>query len=361
MKKILLYGLVCMLLSMSLPLFADGARVLPAQVGRFFIVPTYGSAIAAYDADGKATAFAPISMFNLGFALEYGVTDWISAAFQWAPGATISSDLRGRFDDSSFEGAKTHMNDLADLFLGAKIQIVGPKAPVVSTNRFRAAIAPGVLVPLTSGPDYKKEIGDVMAPVYTGTPLDEAMAGQELSMSSMDKHAFAAGFRTYFDWILSDNFSIYFFNENLFYLQKKDIFSTGPGIAMYHWHPANQATGGVDGEVDYKYKLTFEIEPVISAPLPSGLNFKFLMPLRYVYTPAFAYSFSNGEAALTADSAPLNTDSHKSLYFSPGVQFFVTNTALPLEFRLQYGIPLYIRNGTAMNLLTFQMRIYFRT
>jgi len=360
----------------SSALFADDAKVMPAQVGRFFIVPTYGSATTSYDADGRVSTFDPIKMFNLGFALEYGITDWISGAAQWAPGWTTTSDLNSKLP-TGYETAKANMDDLADLFVGAKIQLVGEKAPVSST-KFRVALAPGILIPLTSGPNFKDELSSISGRVAALVPglmaqnpgmsqsdaidaaTQQVLASSNIPLSNMDKHSFATGWRAYFDLILSENLFINFFNETLFYLQKKDINNFSPNFAMYDAIVAGGLAG--TGEVDYKHKISLEVEPVVSAPLSPAVGFQFCLPLRYVYAPAYAYSFSSTTGAnIQTTPFALDSASHKSLTFTPAVMFFVMNTFMPLEFRLQYGIPVYVRNGTAMETLTFQVRAYFKT
>ena len=408
MKNLLLLGLACTLLAFPMILAADDAKVMPKNVGRLFVVPTFGSAETSYDADGNADHFDPIKMFNLGFALEYGLGDWISAAAQWAPGATLSSDLNSKNPYYGLVGTegRAHMNDLADLFLGAKIQLIGPKAPVTS-SKFRVAFAPGLLVPLTQGPDFKSEVDGLMTDIMAGTTgillnptnvlsqeqaqaaaTKEALSGRKLALNKMDNHAFATGFRAYFDWLLSDNIFINFFNESLFYLQKKDLHRAGPNYAMWQEgykegviktlvgtgmgaQDALAAANGIDfgaAEVDYKYKISFEIEPVIAAPLAdNSIIFNFCLPVRYVYTPAYEYSFKNLGQGTPLDPGGaasldyLDTNSHQTLYFTPAIQFLVLNSALPIEFKIQYGIPLALKNATAMNLLTVQMRLYFKT
>ena len=88
MKKLLLAASVCAVLGVSL--FADDAKVLPEGVIRLTTAPTYAMINGTYDEDGKYEAYeskeGAIKAFNLGFALEYGVNDFISAAVQWAPG-----------------------------------------------------------------------------------------------------------------------------------------------------------------------------------------------------------------------------------------------------------------------------------
>jgi len=157
MKKIMFFGLT--LLALGSALFADDAKVMPKFVGRFYLVPTFSFANGEYDNDGKYQSFGGTAkVFNLGAALEFGITDWITGAVQWTPGWTAYSDISPAAPagvqslmplltngalagtDKNFKGDLT-VNGVADLFVGAKIQIVGEKAPV-QTGMFRFSVAP---------------------------------------------------------------------------------------------------------------------------------------------------------------------------------------------------------------------------
>ncbi|MDX9957272.1 MAG: hypothetical protein RBT68_02415, partial [Spirochaetia bacterium] len=145
MKKITLMALACLLLAGSFT-FADDANVLPAGVGRFYVANTYAFANGGYDVDGDFDEYADgagaFKVYNLGLALEYGVTDWISAAVQWAPGVNLWND-RDALLVVGPVSAETNLDGMADIFAGAKIQIVGENAPVQNTM-VRFAVAPGV-------------------------------------------------------------------------------------------------------------------------------------------------------------------------------------------------------------------------
>jgi len=356
MKKLLLVCLALMFISSVL--FADDAKVMPARVGRLYIAPIIGSASAKYDHDGnKDPNFDKISFFNLGFALEYGVIDWITAAVQWTPGVTLSSDILGGTGALKpvLEGlgTKVNMNDSADLFVGGKFQIIGKKAPVTSQG-FRLAIAAGVLIPLTSGPDYSEELAPVFAAMAgAGTPPSS------VTLNSMDNHSFGAGWRAYFDILLGEKFFINFYNETIFYLQKKDLFKYNVGHAA-----ADASTPGglseLAGTINYQYKTTFEFEPVFETTFGPSIGFCAGLPVNFVSTPKYIYEYDSAIGQAIAGMAGIQDGfSHQSLKITPGVQVFFYKTPLPIELKAQYAIPLYVRNGTALNNLIFQLRIYF--
>jgi hypothetical protein len=351
MKKFLVLGLALLLLSSAL--FADDAKVMPFKVGRLYVAPTYSFASGAYDDDGTYKAYddGSVKLFNLGFALEYGIIDWITAAVQWVPGWTPWSDLK------AVTGADdTNTNGVADLFAGAKIQLAGEQAPI-KTSAFRFSVAPGVIIPLP-GPDFEEE-------------LKNMANGDPATLNSMDKHVFAAGARVYFDYIINKYLFINLYNETIFYPIKGDLSKDGPtfygtkaGIAAAQSNPLIM---GIIGEVDYKYKLTFEIEPVFSMPLGgSGIDFAAGLPVNFKYRPAYEYSYSYPEAlapaASTLDTAFANYISSDPAYIlaiNPNVSFFLTKTPLPLEFKFQYGLPLMGKNEMARNNATLQIKAYF--
>ena len=356
MKKFVVLGLALLLLGSAL--FADDAKVMPFKVGRLYIAPTYSFAMGAYNDDGEYKTFDDsIKLFNLGFALEYGVIDWITAAVQWVPGWTPWSDVKGATPaELQALPGNFDTNGVADLFAGVKIQLAGEQAPI-KTSAFRFAVAPGVIIPLP-GPDFEEE-------------MKNATTGKDATVSSMDKHVLGAGVRVYIDFIINKNFFINLYNETIFYPGKGDLNKDSPtfygakaGIAAAM---ANPLIMDITGEVDYKYKLTFEIEPVFSMPLGSGgIDFSAGLPVNFKYRPAYEYSYSYPEALAPAapvlDETFANYISSNPAYIlavNPNVSLFFTKTPLPLEFKFQYGLPLMGKNEMARHNATLQIKAYF--
>ena len=410
MKKIMFFGLT--LLALGSALFADDAKVMPKFVGRFYLVPTFSFANGEYDNDGKYQSFGGTAkVFNLGAALEFGITDWITGAVQWTPGWTAYSDISPAAPagveslmpsiteallhtampgtDKPFKGDLT-VNGVADLFVGAKIQIVGEKAPV-QTNMFRFSVAPGLTIPLP-GPDFSDEASN-------------ALKGDNAVFASMDKHVMGLGGRVYFDYIINEHFFINLYNETLVYPIKQKLDKDGPNLALLKEtvlttaqdvgdaglieHGAvsgEQARGAakaltdkLDGDVNYKYRLTFELEPQFSTPFGGGaFSFSAGLPLHYVYNPAPDYTVDGvdnllGGLSLLMGGVPLpitksdllkqaqltGEDSH-ILSINPNVSLFMYKTLLPLEFKLQYNLPLWGQNAQATNSVVFQVKAYFQ-
>ena len=447
MKKCIILGLALLVLGTAL--FAEDAKVMPARVGRFYIAPNFTFANGVYDEDGKLDKDAmdgSVKIFNLGFALEYGIIDWITGAIQWVPGVTVWSDLE------ALTGKKdTNANGVADLFLGAKMQIIGQTAPVKS-DMFRFAAAPGLKIPLP-GPDFEKQV-------------ENLNKGDKATLNNMDNHVLAVGGRFYFDYIINKYFFINVYNETMINATKRDLIKAGPNLAVAKSTFGGMADGAakfggglaqlagdalnplanptiagygsdiaaaantlskaidnIKGDVNYKYQLTFELEPVFSTNLAEGIVFTAGLPVNYKYKPAYKYSLdgrdelkaavtalmggigNNGSAidgylttlaglgvpalgdpanallaglgslsdpgnadilpALDSDSALLKMmgydpkQSH-ALSINPNVSIFFMKFVLPLEFKYSYSIPIWGQNTQAGHTMAFQIRAYFK-
>ncbi|MDR2543659.1 MAG: hypothetical protein LBC80_09485 [Treponema sp.] len=388
MKKMLALGLVLAFLTPAL--FADDAMVMPAGVGRFYVAPIFSFAPGAYDEKGKLQKFddGSVQVFNLGFALEYGVNSWITAAIQWVPGWTMWSDI-----EAASEIKKSNTNGVADIFAGAKFQIVGANAPVVNED-MRFAVALGAIIPLP-GPDFEKEIANVGL-------------GKDATLANMDNHVFAAGARFAFDYIINDKFFINLYNETRLYPVKGDLKKHGPtlaglpgGIAEEVYIGTMIATGGNEtaaglaalnamtlaaagladatGEVNYRYRLNFEIEPAYSTFIADGIRLSAGLPINYTFTPAPKISVSgvdttNAELnailnAATGGTGPINLENtllgalaekdSQLLYVGPNIGIFVMTLPLPMEFKFTYNLPVWGKNANATHNAIFQIRAYF--
>ena len=381
MKKVMLIGLALLLLGSGL--FADDAKVMPGRVGRFYLAPVFAFVPGAFDSDGTYHSFgAHASVFNLGLALEFGVIDWITAAVQWAPGWTSSSNLQV-LTAGALPFMPTNMNDVADLLVGAKIQIIGENAPV-KAKAVRFALTPGVSIPLP-GQDYEKEVEKIAdnTAILMGAPGD--LVG--ITVKNMDRHVLGVGGRVYFDWVISDKFFLNLYNETFIYPVKKDLANDGIDFAAIKGRIKQEAflaagAAGVamvqpllddfTGEVNYKYKLTFEMEPVFTTPLSEGTSLTVGLPITYVFNPAAEYSFS-GLAPLVAGAQMLDPTitendfiggfvgkaSH-SLSVKPYLSFFVTKGLLPIEVKAQYSIPVWGMDTQANHQLICQVKAYFK-
>lgn len=318
MKKIRIIALALVLCAGTFA-FADDASVLPAGVGRFYVANTYAFANSSFDVDGKLNDIpaggGAIKVYNLGLALEYGVTDWISAAIQWAPGVNLWTER-----DATIFGSDTNLAGLADIFAGAKILIVGEKAPVQNSS-IRFALAPGVKIPLP-GTDMQEQY----ALIGTGDPVTVAQA---------DKHVFALGARAYFDYIINKMFFMNLYSEFTYYPLEGDYQDVSP-------MPTSTS------KIAYGYQLILEAEPHFDYML-DGAKLSAGLPVTYVMTPNT--KIDDVEQTDTATSV---------LKIAPSVSALLTKTPLPLEFKLGYSLPLMGVNTPATNSITFQAKAYFK-
>jgi hypothetical protein len=333
MKKALL-GLL--ILALVLPaVFADDALVMPAKVIRTYITGAYASISKAYDNDGKAQdlplGIKSISVINLGAAVEYGINDWITGAVQWAPGYNVYSkfDVSAPFDKASLAGA-------ADIFVGAKIQIVGPKAPVQNES-IRFALAPGVKVPL-SKPDFAKEA----AKVGTDTFL----------MSPADKLSLGVGGRAYLDYILNEMFFFNLYSEFIYYPTAVKFvdaslldYSTVLGLRGGYSDPT------YDPSFKYGYDLTLEFEPHFSTMISDGLQLSAGVPITYSMAPALSVS-GDTHAGFGGQEAS------NILTLGPNASLFFQKTFLPIEIKAGYTLPLLGKNSNVTDTVVLQLKAY---
>jgi hypothetical protein len=316
MKKALF---VLILAALVFPAFADDALVLPKGVLRVYLAPNYGFGNTAWDKDGEKSDISDdgISFFNLGLAFEYGINDWVTAAVQWAPGWNITSSL----GSDALEDAK--LGSFFDLFVGAKMQIVGPKAPVQKTN-MRFAIAPGIKIPMPAA-DMEEEV-------------DNLMAGDEFIYAELEKHAVGIGARLYFDYIVNPVFFVNLFSEFIYYLEtEKESIAFTP------------APTAVKADYKYGYDWTLEVEPQFALPLSNGIIVKGGLPLTYKMTPDLEV---NGN----------KIDDSGSTIFSigPNASLFFTKSAVPFELKLQYRMPLFGTNTYAIQNIALQGKVYLK-
>ncbi|MDX9958554.1 MAG: hypothetical protein RBT68_08950, partial [Spirochaetia bacterium] len=262
-----------------------------------------------------------IKVYNLGFALEYGVTDWNSAAVQWAPGVNLRSEVDSAGDD-------INVNGLSDIFVGAKIQIVGEKAPVQS-SAMRFAVATGAKIPLP-GADMEEQFTNYIA-------------GDATTFQQADKHVLGIGARGYFDYIINKLFYMNLYTEFTYYPIEADYAEAN--VLNYY----AVLLGAPYEKINYGYQLVVEAEPHFDYMLDNGIRVSAGLPITYVMTPN--YELDEVEQDDTGTSV---------LKLAPSVSAFLTKTPLPLEFKLGYSFPVMGVNVPATNALTFQAKAYFK-
>lgn len=342
MKKISIIVMGLLVLNLGAA-FADDAKVLPGGVLRITTAPAYVFTTGGYDLDGKYTAAeageGKVSLFNLGFALEYGVNDFVTAALQWAPGVTLASslDMENPFiinAPSETSESEFNVNGLMDLFLGAKIQIVGSKAPVMS-ELFRFAVAPGVKIPLP-GVDFDAQAENISS-------------GDPVTLTESDKHAFGFGARVYGDYVVNSNFFLNLFAEFISYTEKEGAVLGLPFAPDMSALPEVTYTA-VDGvKVGYGYDLKLEVEASYSTALGEGLNLSVGLPLTYTASPN-----------LKVEGEEVEDTASSTVKMGPSLSAFFMSSPVPFELKLAYSFPLAGVNSTASQAISLQIKNFIK-
>jgi hypothetical protein len=307
MKKL---ALLLLALTIVVPMFADDAKVLPAGVLRTTLVLANNSADEEFDTDGEKVDATEMKSWSAGIAVEYGATDQVSVAVQWTPAYVFSSEIEG--------ADTTHFNGFADMFVGAKVQILGANG-FVPNDMMRFAVSAGLIIP--------EFVYDAQEEV------DNALAGDDFNITTPSNRALGFGFRLHYDYIINDMFWINLYNESKFYTESTvDVFNI-PTAA----------------EVDIKpgHEITFEVEPHLDYPVSDTLSINLGVPVTYAIQ---GESETNGSG---------DGDDGYLLSIAPNVTAF-TMAPLPLEFKVGYALPLMGENSAASKTLVFQLKSYLK-
>jgi hypothetical protein len=337
---------VLLLLGFITPLFADDASMIPENVIRFRVIPSATFQSKTFDKDGDRediAAYDSATVYDLSFALEYGIVDWITAALQWTPGWRFASSFDNpenipgqQLDDAGVPANFIPDNEnltskgLNDLFVGAKFQIVGENAPVPN-EQHRFAIAAGTIVPLTN---YDAE---AEAENY----IDE----EDYRPQRVDNDAWGAGFRLYYDYVVSESFFINLYNETIIYFPTDQ-----EQFGLDFDPPPFEVVPDIDEvEVNYGYDVTFEIEPQYQTMLSDSLRFGAGLPITYSMSPELEV---DGESVEDSDSY--------SLYVGPNVSLFLFGGPWPIDLELGVLVPVLGKNVDASTSVVLQIKNYLR-
>lgn len=313
MKKFLVLLLVLAALA---PAFADDAKVLPKGVFRLSFVFASNTFDQKFGTDGELadSVYGEVSALTVGTAVEFGVTDQITAAVQWTPAWIFSTSFDTVPAVPNPQNAKA--TGLADLFVGAKIQVIGANG-FIENEKLRVAFAPGALIPLDD-PDFTAE-------------LTKALNGDEYIVQSPSIQAVGLGFRAYFDWVLNKLFFLNLYNQTIFYLPvTKDAFGTA------------------EAEYAYGYKLTFEAEPHFDYSFSDKVSVSVGVPVTFTMSPDYEVG-----GAVVADSAS------SLLTVSPSASVFVM-AFMPFELKAGYTLPILGTNANASSTLVLQLKTFLK-
>jgi hypothetical protein len=336
MKRFLLA--VCLSIAITGPsVRADDALVLPAGAWRFYLVPTWTTVHASYDAHGERQRIPPgsgrIESFNLGYALEYGVNNWLSAGFQWSPGTTLSSSFDYPAPDP-MRRDKARLNDAFDALAGFKVQLVGStvRDPRRATGLFqsdalRMAFAFGVKFPLTAI-DWSREAANLAN-------------GRTYLVQAADRHLVAPILSLHVDFVVLKNgrseFFVNLYSQYIPYLSKAKYRETG--LAPY-LNPAM-----ADVKIDYGYDVLIEVDPRYETwVIPRALRLGVYLPVR-----------RKGAPATELDGVGQNNESYRAT-FSPTLDLFALISGVPLELRIGYQHTFAGRNAPLANTVVILFR-----
>ncbi|TVR28970.1 MAG: hypothetical protein EA404_15910 [Spirochaetaceae bacterium] len=363
MKRLLLIVLV---LAFAAPVFADDALTLPTGVWRTRVVPVYSFARNEFDGTfgvGRSGSDADLDVLSLGFALEYGVTDWITIAGQWTPGFTVWSNLDAdvpnplRFPATGDDvDGDISVGRWFDLFLGAKLQLIGENAPA-RRNDVRLAIAPGVKVPFPA-PDWDDE-------------QENLEDDDDFIISGADKNLLGFGGRLYIDYVFSPRFFLNFYTELIAYPGK----GPAPSVLVHKLIDELNGLSAFGADVDlandkfeYGYDLTVEIEPTYIHTASPGLRITPSLPITFNYSPEPKLDgtrMSEIEVDLTPLPGgvinPFASVGHSSLLsVAPTVEFFFTGLTVPTALEIAYRYPVAGVNSNATNVFVIQVKNYLK-
>ena len=257
MKKKFVFTITFLVLASTL--LAEDAKVLPWMTGRISVEPVYSFAPGGYDNNMNYISYGNDSakVFSIGFAFEYGVTDWFTAAIRsgWIPW----SDMR------AITGIDSNINGIQDFYLMTKFQIIGDRAPI-KLSRLRFAITPLVVIPLSESPDMSTE-------------------------------SLATGARVFFDIVPNYYISINFFGEGIFYPANMPNYDMSFALEPVLTLPMSRGIDlsiGLPAKYEYFYEYpayTMSLGPNLSIffftlTVPLELTLQYNLPLLGSQSPA---------------------------------------------------------------------------
>jgi hypothetical protein len=322
----------------GLPILADDALVLPRHAWRFYLVPAWTTVAAHFDDDGKRQVIADragrIESFNLGYAIEYGISKWLNAGIQWSPGTTLSSVLDFPTGDPQRRDL-AHLNDAFDAKAGFKLQVLGSKVkdPKRATGLFqsdawRLAAALGIKFPLTAI-DWDRQAANFLQ----GNPY--------LAQAS-DRHLVAPIVSLHADRVIVRNskreFFINLYSQYTAYLSAGSYGKTS--LARY----LNPTLAG--SKIRYGYDFLFEAEPrldnwIVARTLRIGCY----LPVRFKSAPSSRL-----------DGADQQNENY-SVTFFPTLDLFWLLAKSPIEMKIGYLYNLAGKNSPQANTLAIILRV----
>jgi hypothetical protein len=338
---------------------ADDAIVLPKGVFRLRAIPSYSMTEKAYDKDGAdATTNAKGTVIAASGALELGLADPLTFGVKWAPGYYAISDLTNP-PLAAVGTGKLVYNGPADLELGAKLQILG-SAGLLKSDAARFALTAGLVVPLDT---------------YDATAeWNNYLAGKDYAAKSTSGHqSYGFGLKADGDYKINDMFFLNLHGEAKYFQADDSLqFLTvathagayGKAFAgLYsgapYFVPAGNATAAAAfadlaaplsfTKTEFGLVTLFEFEPHAAIPLGGKTTLNAGVPVTYSMNLAGTSTYNAVAKDILATSI---------LTVGPNVSLFTLIGPLPVEFQVQYSMPLMGALNDATSTLSLQLKIF---
>jgi hypothetical protein len=345
-KFVLALLLVFMVSSVAM---ADDAIVLPKGVFRLRAVPSYSTAAQAYDGSGALQATNPNgSVMAMSGAFELGLVDPLTLGVQWAPGYFVSSTLTNPTGLAAMGTGKLINTGMADLQIGAKLEVLGSQGLIQNENA-RFAVTVGGIVPLDSY-DAQAEWNN-----YTGSKDFRAA-----STSSFQSYGFGA--KADADYKINKMFFVNLHGEAKYYLANDSLsFTTiathygtiaalAPSLGLVNAAAYANANVPLTSTKTQPGLVTiFELEPHAAIPLGGPASLNLGLPLTYNMNLAGTETYNSKDTTIDATSI---------LSIGPNASLFTTIGPLPVEFEVQYQLPLMGVLENATSTISFQLKIF---
>jgi len=278
----------------------------------------------------------------------------VTLGFKWAPGYYAASDFTNPpagLENMSYTGP-------ADLEIGAKIQALGSQG-FVKNDKIRLAFTPGVGIPLDS---YDAE-----------AEWDNYLAGDDFRAASTSGHqSLYFGLKADGDYQINEIFSVNLHGQAFYYLPSESLqFTTiatywgayklayagylasvpgdTVGAATYATATAEAYSPMTKTKTEYGIDTLYEFEPHAKIALGSAATLNLGLPFTYSYTMADTVTY-NG-ASTDGETASLLT-------VGPNASVMAKVGPLPVEFMVQYVLPLLGKNNGATSTLSLQVKIF---
>ncbi|MFP4705089.1 MAG: hypothetical protein ACLFMV_09825 [Spirochaetaceae bacterium] len=398
MKRLLV---ILLLIGFALPVMANDALVLPENVMRIYTVPVYGFQSGSWDDDGsfeeaeQDETNPPIeNLFNLGGALEYGLTNQISLGVQWAPGYNLVGNLDGKdrtenannTGEDEDGGALITLDsageiDEVDLLVGKDGQVLGARPVRIGTeiqvlgnqgwirdDRFRVQVAAGGDIGGWQR-DWKEE-GKNFAD-------GDAYVDPFAYVSGIDPR-YAAGGSLSLDYVINDELYVNVFGEyeqkfardydvTDFYKEAGILSDTSETPAPFDYaYFEGDEIKNVEIGVKPSYAVETELEVVYQKQVSDLMRLGGSLPFTVTFDSdveadidAKIDTSSAGGDMLDETIEDYKLDkSGYSMYLTPTLDVFLNGMTPPTQFLVKYGIPVAGKNASAVHQFILEGRVY---